>query len=84
MKVGFISLGCAKNQVNCEQMLLQTYDAGYDIALEAEGCDIAVVNTCGFLQEAKQEALDEIARLGKLKQEGRLGKIIVRAPYGTD
>lgn len=77
MKVGFISLGCAKNQVNCEQMLWQTYDAGHDIALEAEDCDIAVVNTCGFSQEAKQEALDEIAHLGKLKQEGRLGKIIV-------
>lgn len=77
MKVGFISLGCPKNQVNCEQMLWQTYDAGHEIALEAEDCDIAVVNTCGFLQEACREALDEIARLGALKREGRLGKIIV-------
>lgn len=77
MKIGFISLGCPKNQVNCEQMLWQVYDAGHEIALEAEDCDIAVVNTCGFLQEAKQEALDEIARLGALKREGRLGKILV-------
>ena len=77
MKVGFISLGCSKNQVNCEQMLWQTYEAGHDIALEAEGCDIAVVNTCGFLQEAKREALEEISRLARMKEEGRLGKIIV-------
>lgn len=77
MKIGFISLGCAKNQVNCEQMLWQVFEAGHEIALEAEDCDIAVVNTCGFLQEAKQEALDEISRLVALKREGRLGKIIV-------
>lgn len=77
MKIGFISLGCAKNQVNCEQMLWQVFEAGHEIALEAEDCDIAVVNTCGFLQEAKQEALDEIERLVKLKSDGRLGKIIV-------
>lgn len=77
MKVGFISLGCAKNQVNCEQMIWQVYEAGHEIALEAEDCDLAVVNTCGFLQEAKQEALDEIRRLGQLKRAGRLGKILV-------
>jgi ribosomal protein S12 methylthiotransferase len=77
MKIGFISLGCPKNQVNCEQMLWQVYEAGHEIALEAEDCDIAVVNTCGFLQEATREALDEISRLAKLKKEGRLGKIIV-------
>lgn len=77
MKVGFISLGCAKNQVNCEQMMWQTHEAGHEIALEAEDCDLAVVNTCGFLQEAKQEALEEIQRLGQLKRDGRLGKILV-------
>ena len=54
MKVGFISLGCAKNQVNCEQMIWQTYEAGYEVALGAAGCDVAVVNTCGFLQEARK------------------------------
>ena len=53
MKIGFVSLGCPKNQVNCEQMLWQTHEAGYEIALGGEDCDIAVVNTCGFLQEAK-------------------------------
>lgn len=77
MKIGFISLGCPKNQVNCEQMLWQVHAAGHEIALQAEDCDIAVVNTCGFLQEAKQEALDEIERLCTLKREGRLGRVIV-------
>lgn len=63
MKVGFISLGCAKNQVNCEQMIWKTYEAGYEVALGAEDCDVAVVNTCGFLQEAREEALAEIDAL---------------------
>ena len=44
MKVGFISLGCAKNQVNCEQMIWQTYEAGYEVALGAAGCDVAAVS----------------------------------------
>ena len=77
MKVGFISLGCPKNQVNCEQMIWQTWEAGHEVALEAEGCDVAVVNTCGFLQEARDEALAEIDRLVQLKREGRLGRIVV-------
>ena len=77
MKVGFISLGCAKNQVNCEQMIWQTYEAGYDVSLGAEDCDAVVVNTCGFLQEARDEALEEIRQLGEAKQAGRIRKIIV-------
>lgn len=77
MKVGFVSLGCAKNQVNCEQMIWQTYQAGYDVALDCEDCDVAVVNTCGFLQEAKEEALGEIARLVEQKRDGGLKKLIV-------
>lgn len=77
MKVGFISLGCAKNQVNCEQMIWQTYEAGYEVALGAEDCDVAVVNTCGFLEEARQEALAEIDALAQAKADGRLQKILV-------
>ncbi len=77
MKVGFISLGCAKNQVNCEQMIWQTYQAGHEVALGAAGCDVAVVNTCGFLEEARQEALGEIAALAQEKAAGRLQKIVV-------
>lgn len=77
MKVGFLSLGCAKNQVNCEQMIWQSYEAGYDVALDCQDCDVAVVNTCGFLQEAKEEALAEIAALAEQKRAGGLKKIIV-------
>ena len=76
MKVGFISLGCAKNQVNCEQMIWQTYEAGHEVALGAEDCDVAV-NTCGFLQEARDEAMAEIEKLAELKRAGKLKKIIV-------
>ena len=77
MKVGFISLGCPKNQVNCEQMIWQTYEAGHEVALGAEDCDVAVVNTCGFLREAREEALAEIEKLVRLKKAGRLGRIVV-------
>ena len=77
MKVGFISLGCAKNQVNCEQMLWQTYEAGHEVALGPENCDAVVVNTCGFLQEAKDEALEEIARLVEMKKAGEISYILV-------
>ena len=77
MKVGFISLGCAKNQVNCEQMIWQTYEAGHQVALGAEDCDAVVVNTCGFLQEARDEALGEIEKLAQLKRAGQIQKIIV-------
>ena len=77
MKVSFISLGCAKNQVNCEQMIWKTYEAGYEVALGAEGCDVAVVNTCGFLKEARDEAMGEIDKLVRQKQAGNLKKIIV-------
>ena len=77
MKVGFISLGCAKNQVNCEQMIWQTYEAGHEVALGAEDCDAVVVNTCGFLQEARDEAMGEIEKLAELKRTGQIQKIIV-------
>ena len=77
MTVGFISLGCAKNQVHCEQMIWKTYEAGYEVALGAEDCDVAVVNTCGFLQEAREEALAEIDALAQAKAQGKLQKILV-------
>ena len=50
--VSFISLGCAKNQVNCEQMMALCAEAGYSIQAQPEGCDVVVVNTCGFLASA--------------------------------
>ena len=72
-----ISLGCAKNLVNSEQMLYLLSEAGYTLVPEAEGADFAVVNTCGFIDAAKSEAIDAILELAELKKAGRLGAIIV-------
>ena len=75
--VSFISLGCAKNQVNCEQMMATVQHAGYNVVLSPEGADVAVVNTCGFLASACEEAIDNILEMAELKKEGKLKKIIV-------
>ena len=58
--ISFISLGCAKNQVNCEQMMASVQAAGHTIQAQPEGADVVVVNTCGFLQSACEEASDNI------------------------
>ena len=75
--VSLISLGCAKNLVNSEQMLYLLNEAGYAISPEPDGCDAVVINTCGFIDAAKSEAIDTILEMAQLKAEGRLGKIIV-------
>lgn len=72
-----ISLGCAKNLVNSEQMLYLMSEAGYMLVPEAEGADLAVVNTCGFIDAAKTEAIDNILELAELKKQGKLGGLIV-------
>ena len=76
-KIHFISLGCAKNVVNCEQMMALCRDAGYTLAETPQGADVAVVNTCGFLSSANEEAIENILRMGVLKKDGQLRKIIV-------
>ena len=76
-RIGMVSLGCAKNQVNAEQMLFLLQQAGFEVSGNPDGCDLAIVNTCGFIDSAKQEAIDNILALGQLKEEGRLGKIMV-------
>ena len=75
--VSFISLGCAKNQVDCEQMMYLMAQAGYEIIPEPEDVDLVVINTCGFIDAAKSEAIDHIIETGKKKAEGRVGKILV-------
>ena len=72
-----ISLGCAKNLVNSEQMLYLLSEAGYTLVPEPEGADFAVVNTCGFIDAAKSEAIDHILELAELKKAGKLGGLIV-------
>jgi len=77
LKVAFISLGCAKNLVNTEQMMALCRDAGHTVLSDPEGADVAVLNTCGFIDSAKSEAIDNILELAALKGEGRLGKLLV-------
>ena len=72
-----ISLGCAKNLVNSEQMLYLMDEAGYTLVPEPDGADLAVVNTCGFIDAAKSEAIDAILEMAELKKAGRLGGLIV-------
>ena len=75
--IGMISLGCAKNQVNAEQMLYLLRQAGYEILPDPDGAELVIINTCGFIDSAKEEAIDHILAMGALKQEGRVGKILV-------
>ena len=75
--VAFISLGCAKNQVNCEQMMATCQKAGYTIQAAPEGADVVVVNTCGFLSSACEEAIDNILEMAELKKAGQVKKILV-------
>ena len=76
-KVSFISLGCAKNQVNCEQMMAAVQAAGHTIQADPAGADVAVVNTCGFLASACEEAIDNILEMAELKRTGQVQKILV-------
>ncbi len=76
-KVAFISLGCSKNLVNTEQMMALCRDAGYQVTGEPEGADVCVLNTCGFIEAAKSEAIDNILELARLKDEGKLKKLLV-------
>ena len=75
--IHFISLGCAKNVVNCEQMMELCREAGYELREDPEGCDVAVINTCGFLSSASEEAIENILRMAELKKAGKLKKILV-------
>jgi len=75
--IALISLGCPKNLINSEQMLCLLEEAGFDIVSDAEGADAAVVNTCGFIDEAKSEAIGVILEMAQLKKAGKLKKIIV-------
>ena len=72
-----ISLGCAKNLVNSEQMLYLMSEAGYTLVPDPEGADLAIVNTCGFIDAAKSEAIDNILEMAQLKKSGKLGGLIV-------
>lgn len=75
--IGMVSLGCAKNQVDAEQMLFLLQQAGFEIHAEPAGSDVVIINTCGFIESAKTEAIDNILAMAALKAEGSISKILV-------
>ena len=77
MKIGFISLGCPKNQLDTEVMLHEVMSAGYEITPEDIDADIIIINTCGFIESAKKEAIDNILDVAWLKENRDLKGIIV-------
>ncbi len=77
MKVGFVSLGCSKNQVDTERMLAKVADAGYEITGEDIEADVIIINTCAFIESAKQESIDNILDIAWLKKHRKLKGIVV-------
>jgi ribosomal protein S12 methylthiotransferase len=71
-----ISLGCAKNQVDGEVFMASLKAAGYELVDDVAMADVAIVNTCGFIESAKKESIDEILELALLKKEGRIKKLV--------
>lgn len=76
-KICMIALGCAKNLINSEQMLALLVKEGYELTADMSDADVGIVNTCGFIDSAKMEAIDNIIKLGQEKEAGNLKKIIV-------
>ena len=77
IKVGMVSLGCPKNQCDAELMLAKIAKAGFKIVNEAGLADVVIINTCGFIQSAKEEAIEEIMEAISRKNDGINKKIIV-------
>ena len=76
-KVGFVSLGCPKNLVDSEVMMGTLQQAGYEITSSAEDAETVVVNTCGFIESAKQESIEAILEATRLKSEGKAKRVVV-------
>ncbi len=77
MKIGFVSLGCPKNLVDSEVMLGLAEQAGHEITSQAEGADVLVVNTCAFIDRAKQESIDTILEMAELKKQAAGRRLVV-------
>src|SRR6478752_7392742 len=77
MKIGFVSLGCPKNLVDGEVMLGMAQQAGHEITPDARDADVIVVNTCAFIDSAKQESIDAILEMAQLKRDGKASRLVV-------
>src|SRR4026209_2337714 len=77
MKIGFLSLGCPKNLVDGEVMLGIARDAGHELTSDAADADVLVVNTCAFIDKAKQESIDAILEMAQHKKDGNCSRLVV-------
>src|SRR6476469_6941419 len=77
MKVGFVSLGCPKNLVDGEVMLGFAQQAGHEITPDAQDAEVLVVNTCAFIDRAKQESIDAILEMAQQKRDGKCSRLVV-------
>ena len=77
MKIGFISLGCSKNTIDTEMMLAHLDNASYEITADAEEAEVILINTCGFIGDAREESIETIKEMARYKKTGKLKKLIV-------
>jgi ribosomal protein S12 methylthiotransferase len=77
MKIGFVSLGCPKNLVDGEVMLGYAQEAGHEITRDSADADVIVVNTCAFIDNAKQESIDAILEMAQQKRDGKCSRLVV-------
>ena len=77
INIGMVSLGCSKNLVDSERMLYKIRERGYKLVTDPAKANVVVINTCGFIQSANEEAIETILELAKLKEEGTIKKIVV-------
>lgn len=77
VKVGMVSLGCSKNQVDAEILLALMLNNGYELCADPQECDVVIINTCGFIEDAKKESIDTIFEFAQLKKQGQLKVLVV-------
>ena len=77
IKVGMVSLGCSKNQVDAEILLALMVNNGYEICANAQECDVVIINTCGFIEDAKKESIETILEFAQLKEQGKVKVLVV-------
>lgn len=77
IKVGMVSLGCSKNQVDAELLLAMVVKGGYEICADAYQCDVVIINTCGFIEDAKKESIENILEFCQMKEQGRIQVVCV-------
>lgn len=77
IKVGMVSLGCSKNQVDAELLLALVVKGGYEICTNPEQCDVVIINTCGFIEDAKKESIENILEFCQMKNEGKIKVVAV-------